>query len=91
MIRLSPTWHESQLQDVVNNPKSCKVLVSKGRLWKLAAKRVVASGSKATQKHEEAGEMDSLPGKGPQQALQENVACGKKTSAFQAAGKTTDA
>ncbi len=28
----------AQLQDVVNNPRGCKVLVSKGRLLKLAAK-----------------------------------------------------
>ncbi len=38
MIRTSPAWHETQLQDVVNNPRSCKVLVSVGRLLKLAAK-----------------------------------------------------
>ncbi len=37
-IRTSPAWHETQLQDVVNIPRSCKVLVSKGRLLKLAAK-----------------------------------------------------
>ncbi len=38
MIRTSPAWHETQLQDVVNKPTGCKVLVSKGRLLKLAAK-----------------------------------------------------
>ncbi len=38
-IRTSPAWHETQLQDVVNNPRSCKVLVSKGRLLTPAAKK----------------------------------------------------
>ncbi len=28
MIRKSPAWHETQLEDVVNNPGWCKVLVS---------------------------------------------------------------
>ncbi len=27
-LRTSPAWHETQLQDVVNNPRGCKVLVS---------------------------------------------------------------
>ena len=38
IIRTSPAWSETQLQVVVNNPRSCKVLVSKGRLLKVAAK-----------------------------------------------------
>ncbi len=38
MITTSPSWHETQIQDVVNNSRSCKVLVSKGRFLKLAAK-----------------------------------------------------
>jgi hypothetical protein len=37
MIRTSPAWHETQLQDVLNNPRSCKVQVSKGRLMMLVA------------------------------------------------------
>ncbi len=38
MIRMPPAGPETQLQDVVNIPRSCKVLVSKGGLLKLAAK-----------------------------------------------------
>ncbi len=36
MKRTSPAWHQTQLQDVLNDPRSCKVQVSKGRLLKHA-------------------------------------------------------
>jgi hypothetical protein len=37
MKRTSPAWHETELQDVENNHRSCIEQVSKGKLMKLLA------------------------------------------------------
>ena len=39
IIRTSPAWQETQLQEVVNTPRGSKVQVSMGRFLKHAAKR----------------------------------------------------